>query len=507
MRLGRYAHIVMLGVWLAVGQSARASGNFTITIQPEAGLAANPDALAAFNRAANEWSSQITSAFPVNIVIDAGMVNLGASNVIGQTSFTGSNAVLNQPYDRVRNAMAARAGRPGDAILASLPTQAQVAAHVPGSFVANNQPINYTFDTQHIGTLRANQKVLGLLGPSDPSYNTPDGIIQFNSNFNFSYSAQTLNPFKMDFQTVAAHEIGHVLGFTSDVDDFDSAITSGQSLSDDLTTLDMFRFNANELPTAANFATAPRELRPGQASFTDDLTHQYAMSTGAFNGDSHQASHWQDDEDFTGSGQLIGIMDPTLNFGTIESVEASDLRDGTDRLRHRPRTGLPGTGWICWHRDADAASESRRADDLKTPPRPFLILIPQSFQIRKKSGICLVHASRICDPHTCGLRRGQRKAHRHAMIVVGGDRRRAGLARAGRSSDHLLRCEFPPRAFAVCRQGGNAIGFLHAQRVQAADRGLFLCKKGRDGERLCRVRHRAEVDVDPLEISVPVTVI
>jgi hypothetical protein len=199
---------------------------------------------------------------------------------------------------------------------------------VPDGFVFNNQPVTFNFDSQHIGILRANQKALGILGPSDPTYNSPDGIIQFNTHFAFDYRGNVVDPSKMDFQTVAAHEIGHVLGFTSDVDDFDFNISSATSLTDDLTTLDMFRFNANELPTAANFATATRELRPGQASFTYDLTNKYAMSTGALTGDGHQASHWQDDTDANGVQvrPLIGIMDPTLNFGTIESVQASDLR-------------------------------------------------------------------------------------------------------------------------------------------------------------------------------------
>ena len=52
MRPGRYAYFVTVGVCLAFGQFARASGNFNITIQPDGGLAANSDALAAFNRAA-----------------------------------------------------------------------------------------------------------------------------------------------------------------------------------------------------------------------------------------------------------------------------------------------------------------------------------------------------------------------------------------------------------------------------------------------------------------------
>ena len=47
------------------------------------------------------------------------------------------------------------------------------------------------------------------------------------------------------------------------------------------------------------------------------------MSTGQFNGDIRQASHWKDDL-FT--GQFIGIMDPTINFGTIEDITAADVR-------------------------------------------------------------------------------------------------------------------------------------------------------------------------------------
>ena len=152
----------------------------------------------------------------------------------------------------------------------------------------------------------------------------------FNSNFSFDYDrSDGVDPNKMDFQTAATHEIGHVLGFLSDTDDYDSDPT----ITDNATTLDLFRFNAANLPaTDLQFTNNPRELRPGQEASLDDLTNAYPMSTGANNGDGNQASHWQDDFLFDPTsgtltiGPLIGIMDPTLNFGTIENISNADLR-------------------------------------------------------------------------------------------------------------------------------------------------------------------------------------
>jgi hypothetical protein len=292
---------------------ARGVGLFEINLIPGPGLAANPDALAAFRRAAAEWEAQISNPIRVNVSADLG--TFSDPNIIGATGYGSEN--LNLDYASVRDRMVARAGRPGDAILSSLPDSAHVRAIVP---------TGTTFDNTTIGLTRANQKALGLIA-NPKTDSVVDGQITFNQAYTFDYDSRNgVDSDKIDFQTAAAHEIGHVLGFLSDVDDYDNGATA-----DNATTLDLFRFNKLIKPSSADeFRTLPRELRPGEESVTSDLANEYAMSTGANQGDGRQASHWKDDFIFDGtnfiSGPLIGIMDPTLDNGTIENVGPADIR-------------------------------------------------------------------------------------------------------------------------------------------------------------------------------------
>ena len=46
------------------------------------------------------------------------------------------------------------------------------------------------------------------------------------------------------------------------------------------------------------------------------------MATGVSNGDGNQASHWKDDATPV---PFIGIMDPTLSFGTVENITDADF--------------------------------------------------------------------------------------------------------------------------------------------------------------------------------------
>jgi hypothetical protein len=308
--------LVLAGIVATAAPPARAAGLFQINLIPGPGLAANPDALDAFHRAAAEWEAAISNPIKVNITADLGP--FAEPNIIGSTSYGSEN--LNLDYDTVRNAMAARASRPGNAVLAHLPTSAQLSVNVPPG-------AELTYLTGTIGILRANQKALGLI-PNALTDNVIDGEITFNTAFTFDFDSRDgVDANKVDFQTAAAHEIGHVLGFVSDTDDYD---TLGP-VADNVTALDLFRFNASNKPTTfEQFKLLPRELRPGQDAVTSDTVNEYNMSTGAQNGDGNQASHWKDDFLFDGTnfiiGPLIGIMDPSLADGTIENVGPADLR-------------------------------------------------------------------------------------------------------------------------------------------------------------------------------------
>jgi hypothetical protein len=292
-------------------------GAFNIVIAPGTGLAGNAPALAAFNRAAQQWANFISD--PITVTIDADLTSSGfpSSNIIGSTSAV----ALAGGYNLVRDALVADgADEADDGIVASMPTAAQFTGFLPaGRTFSGNIVIN-----------KANAKALGFTGldapPAMGGFGASDGEITFNSAFAFDFdNSDGVGPGLTDFETVAAHEIGHLLGFVSSVDDIDQT-TAAQYPAVDVAVLDLFRFRdntASDPGTAADFTTFARDLVPGQNDTFDDTANEWRMSTGVSLGDGRQASHWKDDS-LTGS--LIGIMDPTLSSGVIETVLSSDLR-------------------------------------------------------------------------------------------------------------------------------------------------------------------------------------
>ncbi|MGC4047474.1 MAG: NF038122 family metalloprotease [Armatimonas sp.] len=305
---GPYA--IALGLSILGASAAHAQLN--IVINPNATLSANPAALAAFNRAAAQWSSRITDN--ITITVDAGLASLGAG-VIGSTG----NVTLQAGYDTIRDAMVA--DKPGNALLSALPTSAQFTATLPSGGTLDGL----------MSLTKANAKALGFQD-LDTNFGTSDGNITFSTNFNFDYdNSNGVTAGFMDFETVAAHEIGHLLGFVSIVDSVDAGTITNTSPMP----LDLFRFDSTSAPTSlAAFTTTARDLRAGGTKVTSSAnqnlfigsggsaTANVGMSTGRFTGDGNQASHWKAD-DITGVN--IGIMDPTLNFGQTTPVGFNDL--------------------------------------------------------------------------------------------------------------------------------------------------------------------------------------
>jgi hypothetical protein len=290
-----------------------AGSGLTIVLRASSQLDQNPQAKAAFIAAAAKWEALIHDPITVVIDVDYGPTVFGisfpSSSILGLTATQELYYIGN--YSDIRGRLVSHASSPSEAALSnalplgSVPTDLGNTSTV---FVAS--PI-----------LRALGGISPVASPDTEPYGGAPKI-GFNSAFGFDFDpSDGITGNRTDFDAVAVHEIAHVLGIGSDVGVRE--LNSSQPIA--VTVWDLFRFR----PATANlntFGSAQRILSSGGLQVQFNGGPELGLSTGrpdGSGGDGNQASHWRDD--LSVSANYIGIMDPSINRNTRETITANDV--------------------------------------------------------------------------------------------------------------------------------------------------------------------------------------
>ena len=286
--------------------------HLTIILNATAALDANAPAKAAFVRAAAAWENRINSPVTIYINVDYGPTNFGTTwptGVLGSTS----SPSLSYTYTQVRNRLVAGANTPAKlAVYNALP--------------ASSIPIDT--GTGSSTTLTVSNSIARAIGLLDPTAQPSDSraSIGFNSQivtYDFDPSDGTVGT---DFESVAMHEIGHALGFSS-------RSGSGSNVP---AMWDLYRFRSGT--TSGTFTSAQRIMTVGgpttnsQYYFAPGDT-EVGLSDGGSNppddppfpnnSDGNQSSHWR--QRSLNGNVYIGIMDPRIPGGVTRPITDRDV--------------------------------------------------------------------------------------------------------------------------------------------------------------------------------------
>jgi hypothetical protein len=302
-----------IGVSSAVAPANALTFNFT----PAAGT--SQQAIDGFRSAGALWSSVFTDDVTVNVNIN--FTALGAG-VLGSTSSTDRSFSYSQVYNALKNdrtsaddnlAVNSLSVKPTFNLLLNRTANSPNGAGSATPFLDSDGDTN----NQTIRLTSANAKALGLVANNTIS----DASISFSNRFTWDFNRNdgiTIGAF--DFVGIAAHEIGHSLGFISGVDILDGN-SAGTFFNDNQFTfvspLDLFRYSSDSAKAKAIDWTA--DAREKYLSIDGGVTKIAALATGQTKGDGRQASHLKDNLG-------LGIMDPTGAPGELLSITENDKR-------------------------------------------------------------------------------------------------------------------------------------------------------------------------------------
>jgi hypothetical protein len=300
---------------------SQSGGGMKFILNNLGGVEEGTDAFKGFQAAAAIFSKYFTD--DVTIRLDVRFSQLGAG-ILGSTGST-TNTIS---YAGLKTLMAADAKSvfdnkavgtlQGGAALAFVSNEAGNCTVIANpscqaiSSTSRTLDNDNTFDNLNININTAQVKALGL----NPVYNANtnpggrDGSVSFSNQFNWDFDrSDGIDADKIDFVGVAAHEIGHALGFRSGVDTADVNADLNRAGLDNIawgTVHDLFRYKSFDGKPTLDWTiggAACYSINAGQNCLA-------LLSTGRNKGDGRQASHWKDD---TLTGNLIGLMDPTAS--------------------------------------------------------------------------------------------------------------------------------------------------------------------------------------------------
>jgi len=300
-----------LGLLLPV-LTARAGLIFNFTATSETPQSVIND----FQQAGARWSNVFSDPVTVNINIDFAALGSG---ILGQTSTT-------RYYTSYSNIKAALTADETSAADATAVAHLQSGSTITKLVNETSQHHTATLDTdgslnnQDVLATSADLKAMGFTGITAPS----DASITFSSNYAWDFDPSNgIDAGKYDLVGVATHEIGHALGFMSDVDYVDAINPAGPFPNENSsaayfsTPLDLFRYS-NFNGAIVNDFTAGTPSRVRYFSIDGGVTNLGAFSLGANQGDGYQASHWKDNLG-------LGIMDPTAAPGELLGISSLDV--------------------------------------------------------------------------------------------------------------------------------------------------------------------------------------
>ena len=274
-----------------------------------------------FEMAGEVWSSLLSDDVTVRIHVES--TSELPDEVVG-AALPGKKS--KEDYKDVKQALATDATSRDDALaFNNLPDD-----YKEFSILVDGQELD---DIKEFRLTNANSKSLGLLKDEADKL---DGYILVNdfsgnSSVGWDYDAlrsTTASGNDIDFLSVAMHEIGHVLGFVSGIDDNDWLSVLTESVEEDgeledkdfkfASILDLYRYSdSSPEPGEIDLSVGGNpyfSIDGGNTNLGNFANGEYTQ----FGGDGYQASHWQQ---FSNQG----IMNPILPQGERRDISDLDL--------------------------------------------------------------------------------------------------------------------------------------------------------------------------------------